>query len=79
MVITTWPAFIEIGTRLSVGISKKASKVFQTVKLNDAFPVKEEAEKFAFDAAKKWIDEPSGDHSGASAKRILAKPETPLR
>jgi hypothetical protein len=40
MVITTWLAFIEIGTRLSVGISKKASKVFQTVKLNDAFPEK---------------------------------------
>ena len=79
ILITTWASLDRNGYTPDVGISKKASKVFQTVKLNDAFPVKEEAEKFAFDAAKKWIDEPSGDHSGASAKRILAKPETPLR
>jgi hypothetical protein len=79
IVITTWASLDRNGYTPEFRMSKKASKVFQTVKLNNAFATKEEAEKFALAAAKKWIDERSGDHSQASAKRTLVKPETPLR
>jgi len=79
IVITTWASLDRNGYTPEFRLTRKASKVFQTVKLDNASATKEEAEKFTFDAAKKWIDKRSGDHSEASAKRTLVKPETLLR
>ena len=79
IVITTWASLDRNGYTPEFRISKKASKVFQTVKLNNAFATKKEAERFALAAAKKWIDERSGNYSEASTKGTVAKPETSLR
>jgi len=45
------------------------------VVLNNAFATKGEAERFAFDAAKKWIVERSGSHCEGLAKRTVVKQE----
>ena len=60
-------------------VSKKASEVFQTVKVKCAFTTKEEAENFVLEVAKKWIEERSGNHHEASGKRTIVKPRKPLR
>lgn len=78
IVITTWASLDRNGYTPQCRISKKNSRVFQTVKSNNAFATKEEAEKFALELAKKWIDERTGDHPQASARRTVVKPETPL-
>lgn len=80
IVITTWASLDRNGYMPEFRIIKKAPKVFQTVKLNNAFPNKEEAEKFALDAAKKWIDDRSQNQPLASSKRSVdAEPETSPR
>ena len=62
IVITTWASLDRNGYTPEVRISKKAPIVLQTLKLNKAFPTKEEAENFALEAAKKWIDDKNPKH-----------------
>ena len=57
IVITTWASLDRNGYTPEVRVSKKTPIVLQTLKLNNAFPTKEEAENFALEAAKKWIDD----------------------
>lgn len=80
IVITTWASLDRNGYTPEFRIIKKAPKVFQSEKLNSAFATKEEAEKFALDAAKTWIDDRSRDQPLASSKRSVdADPETSPR
>ena len=58
---------------------RKTPIVLQTLKLNNAFPTKEEAENFALEAAKKWIDDKNSRPSqGITQSTVDAKSETPL-
>ena len=79
IVITTWASLDRNGYTPEVRISKKPPIVFQTMKLNNAFPTKEEAENFALDAAKKWIDDKNPNQSKAAIQSTVnAKSETSL-
>ena len=79
IVITTWANLDRNGYTPEVRISKKAPIAFQTLKLNNAFPTKEEAENFALEAAKKWIDDKNPKQSQAATQSTVdAKSETSL-
>jgi hypothetical protein len=79
IVITTWASLDRNGYMPEVRISKKAPIAFQTLKLNNAFPTKEEAENFALEAAKKWIDDKNPKQSQAAThSTVNAKSETSL-
>jgi hypothetical protein len=80
IVIATWASLDRNGYTPEVRISKKAPIVLQTLKLNNAFPTKEEAEKFALEAAKKWIDDKNPKHPQAATESTVdTKSETSLR
>ena len=80
IVITTWASLDRNGYTPKVRISKKAPIIFQNLKLNKAFPTKEEAEKFALEAAKKWIEDKNPKHSQAATESTVdTKSETSLR
>jgi hypothetical protein len=68
IIITTWVCLDRNGYTPEVRVSTKAPVAFKTLKLNNAFPTKEEAQNFALDAAKKWIDD-------KNPKRKAATPE----
>jgi hypothetical protein len=57
IVITSWASLDRNGYTPEFRITKKAPVIFQSLKINQAFATKEDAENFALDAAKKWIDE----------------------
>ena len=79
IVITTWASLDRNGYRPEVRVSKKTPIVLQTLKLNKSFPTKEEAENFALEAAKKWIDDKNSRPSqGVTQSTVDAKSETPL-
>ena len=80
ILINTWASLDRNGYTPEVRISKKAPIVLQTLKLNNAFPAKEEAEKFALEAAKKWIDDKNLKQSQAATQStVAAKSETSHR
>jgi hypothetical protein len=62
--ITTWASLDRNGYTPEFRIIKKPLVVIHSLKLNQAFPTKQEAENFAVDVAKEWID----DSSPATAK-----------
>jgi predicted negative regulator of RcsB-dependent stress response len=79
IVIATWASLDRNGYTPEVRISKKAPIAFETLKLNNAFPTKEEAENFALEAAKKWIDDKNLKQShAATQKTVDAKSGTSL-
>jgi hypothetical protein len=67
IVITTWASLDRNGYTPEVRISKKALIDFQTLKLSNAFPTKEEAVN-ALEAAKKWIDDKNPKHPQAATE-----------
>jgi predicted negative regulator of RcsB-dependent stress response len=71
IVITSWASLDRNGYTPEVRIAKKAPIIFQTLKLNKAFPTKEEAENFALEVAKKWIDDSNPDHAQASIQSTV--------
>jgi hypothetical protein len=80
IVITTWGSLERNGYTPEVRVSKKATAAFQTLKLNNAFRTKEEAENFALEVAKKWIDDKNPKHSQAATESTVdTKSETSLR
>ena len=80
IVITTWASLDRNGSTPEVRIAKKLPLILQTMRLNNAFPTKEEAEKFALGVAKKWIDEINSKHSPAAIKSTVdATSNRPLR
>ena len=54
IVITTWASLD--GFTTEARISKKGPNVFQSLKINQGFPTKAEAETFALEVAKRRID-----------------------
>lgn len=79
IVITTWARLDPDGYTPEVRISKKAPSTFQTLKLNHLLPNKEEAENFALEAAKKWIDDKNSKQSQAATRSTVdVKSETSL-
>ena len=77
IVIATWPCLDRNGYTPEVRVSKKAPIVFHTLRLNKAFPTKEEAEKFGLEVAKEWIDEKKPKHAQpATESAVDGKPET---
>ena len=79
IVITTWARLDPNGYTPEVRISEKALIAFQTLKLNNVFPTKEEAENFALEAARKWIDDKNPKQSQAVTRSTVdAKSETSL-
>jgi hypothetical protein len=79
IVITTWACLDRNGYTPEVRVSKKAPSVFQTMRLNKAFPTKEEAENFGLEKAKEWIDEKNPKQSKAATESTVnAKSETSL-
>ena len=71
IVITSWGNLDPDGFRPELRISKKTPIVFQSLKINQTFPTREEAEDYALQVAKKWIDD-----SKSSEGDIAGKPET---
>lgn len=56
IVITSWGNLDPDGYRPEFRISKKAPIVSQSLKINQTFPTRKEAEDYALQVAKKWID-----------------------
>jgi hypothetical protein len=54
ILITTWASLD--GFTTEVRISKQGPNVFQSLKINQGFPTKAEAETFALEVAKRRID-----------------------
>jgi hypothetical protein len=71
IVITSWGSLDPDGFRPELRISKKTPILFQSLKINQTFPTREEAEDYALQVAKKWIDD-----SKSSEGDIAAKSET---
>jgi hypothetical protein len=59
ILITTWASLD--GFTTEVRISKKGPNVFQSLKINQGFPTKAEAETYALEVAKRRIDNVSPD------------------
>ena len=54
VVMTTWGSLD--GFTPEIRISKEAAIAFHTLKINQPFPTKAEAESYALEVAKRWID-----------------------
>lgn len=61
IVITSWGNLDPDGFRPEFRISKKAPIVSKSLKINQTFPTREEAENYALQVAKKWIDDRKSD------------------
>lgn len=61
IVITSWGNLDPDGYRPEFRIIRKAPIVSQTLKINQTFPTRKEAEDYALQAAKKWIDARQSD------------------
>jgi hypothetical protein len=62
IVITSWGNLDPDGFRPEFRISKKAPIVSKSTKINQTFPTREEAEAYALQVAKSWIDDGKPDH-----------------
>jgi hypothetical protein len=69
IVITSWGNLDPDGFRPEYRISRKAPIVSKSLKINQTFPTKKEAEAYALEIAKKWIDERGSDHPSTSIER----------
>lgn len=69
IVITSWGNLDPDGFRPEYRISRKAPIVSKSLKINQTFPTKKEAEAYALEIAKKWIDERGSDHPSTSTER----------
>jgi hypothetical protein len=69
IVITSWGNLDPDGFRPEYRISRKAAIVSNSLKINQTFPTKKEAEDYALEVAKKWIDERGSDHPSTSTER----------
>ena len=56
ILITTWGRMDGFTPELRIN-KQLTPLIFETLKINQPFPTKAEAEVFALEAAKKWIDE----------------------
>ena len=70
IVITTWGNLD--GFTSEFRINKKAPVVFETLKLNQPFPTKAEAESYALEIAQKWINDSKPDQVKNYLKTVPA-------
>jgi hypothetical protein len=57
ILITSWGNLAPDGFRPEYRISRKTPIISQSMKINQTFPTRKEAEGYALQVAKKWIDE----------------------
>jgi len=69
IVITSWANLNPDGFRPEYRISMKAPSLSQSLKINQTFPTRKEAEDHALQVAKKWIDERGSDHPSTLIER----------
>ena len=79
IVITSWANLDPDGFRPEYRISRKAPPVSQDLKINQTFSTKKEAEDYALQVAKKWIDERGSDHPSTSIERGVNVRRVPLK
>jgi hypothetical protein len=71
IIITSWANLDPDGFRPEYRISKKAPIVSHSLKINQTFRTRKEAEDYALQVAKKWIDERGSEHPSRSTKSAL--------
>ena len=69
IVITSWANLDPDGFRPEYRISRKAPSVSHDRKINQTFLTKKEAEEYALQIARKWIDERGSDHPSTLIER----------
>jgi hypothetical protein len=69
ILITSWGSLDPDGFRPEYRINKKAPIVSQSLKINQTFPTRKEAEDYALQVAKKWIDERGSEHPSTSTEK----------
>ena len=79
IVITSWGNLDPDGFRPEYRISRKAPIVSKSLKINQTFPTKKEAEAYALEIAKKWIDERGSDHPSTLIERGIDVKRAPLK
>jgi hypothetical protein len=79
IVITSWGNLDPDGFRPEYRISRKVPTVSHDRKINQTFSTKEEAEDYALQVAKRWIDERGSDHPSTSIERGIDAGRVPLK
>jgi hypothetical protein len=69
IVITSWANLDPDGFRPEYRINRKAPPVSQSLKINQTFSTKKEAEDYALQIAKKWIDTRGSEQPPGSTER----------
>jgi hypothetical protein len=69
IVITSWANLDPDGFRPEYRINRKAPPVSQSLKINQTFSTKKEAEDYALQIAKKWIDTRGSEQPSGSTER----------
>ena len=69
IVITSWANLDPDGFRLEYRISRNAPPLSQSLKINQTFSTKKEAEDYALQIAKKWIDARGSEQPAAAIER----------
>jgi hypothetical protein len=69
ILITSWGNLAPDGFRPEYRISRNAPIVSQSMKINQTFPTRKEAEDYALEVAKKWIDERGSKHPSISTEK----------
>jgi hypothetical protein len=71
IVITSWANLDPDGFRPEYRINRKAPPVYQSMKINQTFSTKKEAEDYALQIAKKWIDARGSEQPPRRLKEAL--------
>jgi hypothetical protein len=71
IVITSWANLDPDGFRPEYRINRKAPPISQSLKINQTFSTKKEAEEYALQIAKKWIDARGSEHPSRRLKEAL--------
>lgn len=79
IVITSWANLNPDGFRPEYRISMKAPSLCQSLKINQTFPTRKEAEDYALQLAKKWIDKRESDHPSTLIERGGDESRKPLK
>ena len=69
IIITSWANLDPDGFRPEYRISTKAPLISHSLKINQTFPTRKEAEDYALQVAKKWIDERGSEHPSTPTKK----------
>ncbi len=79
IVITSWANLNPDGFRPEYRISMNTASLSQSLKINLTFATRREAEDYALQVAKKWIDEQGSNHSSTLIEKVGDKSRKPLK